>query len=297
MHARGLWYSTAGVSRGEDDTLGSVFRVQQPRSGGAPVVVEIPHAGTVLPDETAGVTCADLATRERDADRYVDELYANAASHGATVIVAELSRYVVDLNREVDAIDDRTVEGVAAHGAPFPRGVIWRETSDGRAALVRRLTRAEYAARIEGYYRPYHQALGETLARIHARYGYVVLVSGHSMPSSGKDVPGMRSVRRADVVPGTRGGSTAAPRWIHAVDMHFRAAGLRVVHDDPYRGGATTARWGRPTEGFHAIQVELNRSLYMDEHTGERRTDRFTWVASLCGSLVARLAEATARGT
>jgi N-formylglutamate amidohydrolase len=92
------------------------------------------------------------------------------------------------------------------------------------------------------------------------------------------------------VVPGTRGKTTAARAVIDAVEQHFRAAGLSVRHDDPYRGGATTARWGRPHEGFHAVQVELNRALYMDEDDGDPRPERFDWLADVCAGLVDRLA-------
>lgn len=261
-----------------------------------PVVVEVPHAGVTVPPEVSVVTRADLATVARDADPYVDELYRGALAVGATVVAAELSRYVVDLNRDETDVDALSVEGVAPRSGSYPRGVIWRETADGRPSLRRRLTRAEYEDRLARYYRPYHRALTAELDGLRAQYGYVVLLAAHSMPSVGRDTPGAARVRRADVVPGTRGRTTAAGRLIDAVDVHFRAAGLSVRHDEPYRGGATTARWGRPREGFHAIQVELNRALYMDEATGERKTDGFRWLATLCGGMVERLADVAERG-
>jgi N-formylglutamate amidohydrolase len=168
---------------------------------------------------------------------------------------------------------------------------VWSETTDGRPALRAPLSLAAFTQRLDRYYRPYHRALATEIASLHERFGYVIVVSAHSMPSTSRALPGERVERRADVVPGTRGRSTAQGEVIDAVDQHFRAAGLSVRHDDPYRGGATTVRWGRPEDGIHAIQVELNRALYMDEQALQRRTTRMHWLRSLCADLTRRLGE------
>ncbi len=270
--------------------MSEAFRIERPTGRGAPVVVEVPHAGTLVPPEVRASLRVDDATMRRDADAYVDELYRDAVRAGAVMLVATASRYVVDLNRDEGDVDAAAVEGVSRSRPACPRGVIWRETGDGEPALRGRLTQAEYAQRVARWYRPYHEALAKELEALHRRHGRVVLLSAHSMPSMGRRAETGALRRRADVVPGTRGRTTAEGGCIDAVDAWFRAAGLTVTHDDPYRGGATTARWGRPREGFHAVQVEVNRALYMDEATTTRRPDGVRWLSSLCVGVVERLA-------
>jgi N-formylglutamate amidohydrolase len=268
-----------------------MFTLERPRGPAGPVLVEIPHAGLRMSEDVQGLLAVAPEALRRDADLWVDELYAGCVARGATRLVAGLSRYVVDLNRDADDVDGLTVEGHDGAGRQCPRGVLWRQTSDGASALRRALTREEYRDRLERHYHPYHRALEAELCALRARHGRVVLLAAHSMPSVGRSGRSDAWVRRADVVPGTRGRSTAAGALIDAVERHFRAAGLTVRHDEPYRGGATTARWGRPAEGFHAIQVELNRGLYLDEATGARRPEGFRWLTVLCDDLVERLAQ------
>lgn len=252
------------------------------------VLVEVPHAGLEVPEGVDDALVRDADGARRDADLFVDALYADAPSRGATLLCARVSRHVVDLNRlETD------VDGLSCAGAPgpdAPRGVVWREASDGRRVLSRALTRAEFDARIDGYFRPYHRALEEEIKALRARCGRVILVSAHSMPSHGADALGRR-VRRADVVPGTRGRRTADAPVIDLVERHFRAAGMSVSHDDPYRGGATTARWGRAHEGVHAVQIELNRALYMREERCEPKPEAMEFLRGVCASLLTRLGE------
>lgn len=262
------------------------FRLIPPRGREVPIVVEVPHAGLDVPlDDGAEMdfTPADVL---RDADAWVDALWQDAPSHGATALVANISRYVVDLNRDEDDVDALTVAGIARR-ATQPRGVIWRETGDGRPLLRAPLSRDAYARRIARYYTPYHAALASTMRALHARHGRVLLLAAHSMPSSSRLGVG---ARRASVVPGTRGRTTAHGALIDAVASHFSAAGLSVRHDEPYRGGATTARWGLPQRGFHAIQIELNRALYMDEATVSPRDAQLAWLRARCAELLPRLA-------
>jgi N-formylglutamate deformylase len=255
------------------------------------VIIEVPHASTNVPAEIADSLAVGERDLLRDADLFVDQLFRTAPAHGAVLLCAEDSRYVVDLNRFEHDVATAAVPGLPSARAHLPRGVIWHETTEGHPALRRPLTPAEFESRLERYYRPYHLALATEVDALRARFGYVILLSGHSMPSVGRLGHRDAGTRRADVVPGTHGRTTAAAAVIDAVDSHFRAAGLSVRHDDPYRGGATTVRWGRVPDGIHAIQLELNRALYMDETTNRRKGEAFRWVGSLCDALVARLAE------
>jgi N-formylglutamate deformylase len=271
---------------------GEAFALTRPGTRALPVLVEVPHAGLRVPEEVRALLSVDDRALLRDADTWVDALVADVVSRGATLLTARCSRYVVDLNRDEGDHDPGSVEGSAQPKGAAPRGVIWRESADGAPALRRPLTREEFARRIARYHRPYHRALERELEAMRARHGAAVLLCAHSMPAMGRAQLGHARRRRADVVPGTRGRSTAAGSLIDAVDAHFRAAGLSVRHDDPYRGGATTQRYGRPATGVHAIQVELNRDLYMDERTLTARPDAMAWMRSLYASLVARLGEA-----
>lgn len=257
--------------------------------GHRPVLVEVPHAGLAIPDVVRHELQPNLDGLARDSDIYVDKLFAGAPEHGASLLVAHASRYVVDLNRAADDVDPATVPDHPRPRATGSRGVVWRMATDGRALLRRPLTHAQLESRIARFHTPYHAALSAELERMRAAEGYAVVLAAHSMPSVGRALSTSRMSRRADVVPGTRGGSSADPRLIELITEHFRSAGLSVRLDDPYRGGYTTTRYGRPDQGFHAIQIELNRALYVNEDTGEPRRGAFETLQTVLTQLVARV--------
>jgi N-formylglutamate deformylase len=267
------------------------FNLKLPSVAALPVLVEVPHAGTAIPLAVQDELSAPHDALLRDADIFVDELYADAPNLGAALLCARVSRYVVDLNRAQDDFDSATVSDSAATLGTQPRGVVWRATTDGRPVLRKPLTYAALQKRLEHYYVPYHQALQKSLDALHAQFGFAVLLAGHSMPSRGRSLHVDAGVRRADVVPGTRGRTTADARLIDLVDAHFREAGLSVRHDDPYKGGFATTHYGRPASGVHAIQIELNRALYVDEQTFERKVGDFERLQMLLGALITKLGQ------
>ena len=254
------------------------------------MLVEVPHAGLLVPSDIVGEMDAPRNARLRDADVYVDRLFARAPSFGATLLAARYSRFVVDLNRAEEDVDAATVEDHPSPRPSQPRGVVWRLATDGRPLMKRPLSHAAFERRLELCYRPYHRQLEAELARLHQTFGYAILLAAHSMPSVGRALHGDTGIRRADIVPGTRGRTTADARIIDLVDAHFRSAGLSVSHDDPYRGGYSTGHYGRPREGFHAVQIELNRALYVDEQTFEPRVPEFDELAGLLDRLVEKVA-------
>ncbi len=264
-----------------------IFTLTAPTVGATPVLVEIPHAGLAVPDGVREQLQVSRRVILRDSDVYVDKLYDGVHTRGATVLAALVSRYVVDLNRSPDDVDSQTVPDHPDPRGVQPRGVVWRVTTEGRPALREPLTYRALEERLRRYHAPYHATLQRTIASLRERFGYVILLAAHSMPSVSR--VGRGSVTRADVVPGTRGRSTAAPEVIDAVDAHFRDAGLSVRHDEPYRGGWTTSHYGRPAEGVHAVQIELNRALYMDESTGRPKDDAFDALRVTLASLVERM--------
>jgi N-formylglutamate amidohydrolase len=265
------------------------FSVQEPLGAATPVVVEVPHAGLSLDALTLASLAAPARSIGADADLYVDELYADAPARGAALLIARMSRYVCDLNRAEGEVDALAVRDGRARSAPH--GLIWRTTTEGRPALFGPVSQAEYARRIDSYHRPYHDALLGLIERRKQAFGFAIVLCAHSMPSRGRDGHTDPGSDRADVVPGTRGRTSADARVIDLVDGLARGAGLRVVHDNPYRGGFTTGHYGRPSEGVHAIQIELARRLYMDEKTLDRRPVEFERTRAFCADLVEALTE------
>jgi N-formylglutamate amidohydrolase len=274
------------------------FERFDPTGPETPLVVEVPHAGLDIPPPFLETIAAPARSIARDADLYVDRLYDLAPAEGATLLVARASRYAIDVNRSEADVDGEVVEGARAEPR-MHHGLIWRTTSDGEAALSRRLTREELDERLNLVWRPYHRELTAIVAQKVATFGVAVVVAAHSMPSiervggqggvprDGRS-PGAAGRKRADVVPGTRGRRSAAPRFIDAMEAHAKEQGWSVRHDDPYAGGFTTQHYGRPDENVHVVQVELARRLYLDEST-LRLLPSFEAVRSWCRALVARL--------
>jgi N-formylglutamate deformylase len=266
------------------------YREVTPTNTRSWVIVEVPHAGTTVPAECLAQLVVPARALGQDADLYVDQLYADAPLYGATLLTTPISRYVVDLNRAEEDIDAESVVGARA-GSRAPRGVIWRLSGERDPVLAQALTRAQFSARIAQFYRPYHQRLRELIAERHAEFGRVLVIAAHSMPSVGRKglTPDLESVR-ADVVPGTRGRTSADNVYIDRVDRFFHDRGLQVRHDVPYSGGFTTAHYGRPATGVHVIQVELARRLYMDETTLTPKADAFEALRGMCANLIQSLA-------
>jgi N-formylglutamate deformylase len=156
------------------------FSVIEPTAEETPLVVEVPHAGLLVDGPTLALLAAPARAIGRDADLYVDELYADAPSHGATAIVAHVSRYICDLNRAETDIDAESVEGAPANSRAT-RGIVWRLTSDGSRVLDAPLPRAELERRLDTYYRPYHRAIATVLERKRAKFGFAILLAAHSM--------------------------------------------------------------------------------------------------------------------
>lgn len=267
----------------------SFVELTHPRTTPSPVLVEVPHSGLRVPPEVESEIDATPSAMLRDSDIYVDQLYQRAPENGATLLVSRVSRYVVDLNRGPDDVDSAAVPRHPKARHIPARGVIWRARTDGTPLLRTPLTVEQFARRIELFYEPYHRTLRDVAAQIREQHGQVVIVAAHSMPSAGRRTVGGGEVRRADVVPGTRGRSTADGRIIDLIDSHFREAGLSVKHDEPYRGGWTTLTYGAPKRGQHAVQIELNRALYVDEQTSEIKKHDFAQLQTVLDQLVGKL--------
>jgi len=269
------------------------FTITEPEGDESPVLVEVPHAGLAVDAEALDWMVVPAASIARDADLYADELFRNAPEHGATLLVAHASRYLVDLNRAEDTYDAQAVQG--GQRERHPRGVIWHLSSRGLPVLRSPLSPEEYERRMESYYRPYHRALRDILTRKRQRFGFAVLLCAHSMPPQRTRGQDGALMVEADIVPGTRGRTSADATWIDLVDQVSRAQGWLVQHDVPYRGGFSTGHYGRPADGIHAIQLELARRLYLDDKSLARQPGGFERTNRFANELVSALVQHAAQ--
>ncbi len=247
------------------------FTILEPLKWSSPFLFTSPHSGNVYaPSFVASSRLNRLALR-RSEDAFVDELFAAVPDHGARLISARFPRAYVDVNRADDEIDPAMFKP----GIPRPTGpksalvhaglgVIPKVVRDGVEIYDKRLPFEEAIFRLEAFYRPYHAALARLLAETKARFGMSVLIDCHSMPPVANG---------HDVVLGDRHGNACARELSDRIEAALRTAGFSVARNSPYAGGYTTSHYGRPAENFHAVQIELNRGLYLVEKRIEKSAD------------------------
>lgn len=245
------------------------FTLLEPRAQIAPVVVDVPHAGRCYPPaflESVKLTAHGL---RRSEDAFVDRLFHDATELGAPVLVAEFPRAYLDVNREAYELDPRMFEGAVPDFANTRSlrvmsglGTVPKIVGDKLEIYPGRIPIDEALARIETCYRPYHAALRRLVDRTAGRFGSCVLIDAHSMPSSSLD---RERGAKPDIVLGDRFGTSAEGWIIDTLEANLRRAGFRLQRNRPYAGGYITEAYGEPRKNRHAIQIELNRSLYMDE--------------------------------
>jgi N-formylglutamate amidohydrolase len=255
-----------GDVRGGEAGGAAAFAVTEPANQGR-FVFASPHSGGLYPDDMkADAALAEASLRSAE-DALVDQLIAPGVSGGASVILGRLGRAYVDLNRDPADLDPLLIEGLAeglaSARAAAGYGVVPRLSGDGRPLYARRLTLDEARERIARVHAPYHAALAGLMQAARERHGEAVLVDWHSMPARATRAAG--GARGPDIVLGDRHGASCSAALTRRVRRAFEALGWRVALNQPYAGGWTTQAWGRPEEGFHAIQIELNRALYFDE--------------------------------
>lgn len=269
------------------------LRIIRPETQRLPVVVDVPHAGEWIPDEVLGEMVVGDQVLRRDLDLYVDQLWQDAPLHGATLVASNVSRYVLDLNRAPDDTSPRTVQGgriIEAPGYYHDRGVVWRTTTDGTPVMAGPMTPEAFERRIATFHTPYHAALTAEIERVRAQFGVCILVDGHSMPSTGRAGHTDPGARRADVVPGDLLGESCGAGLSRLVYDHFREQGYTVAPNTPYKGGWITRHYGQPARGVHAIQIEVNRALYMNERTFTIKTLGLERLRAACAAILPKLA-------
>ena len=245
------------------------YDVVTPAANRSCVVFASPHSGRDYPWSFIRSSVLDEHAIRSSEDAFVDQLFDCAPQFGAAFIRAGAPRAYVDLNRACDELDPALIEGVRRTGHN-PRvssglGVIPRVVANGRAIYRGKLTAAEAEDRIENVWRPYHGKLQELLDAAHQRHGQAVLIDCHSMPHEAMDGVARAGVQRPNVVLGDRFGAAAAGEVMDRVEAAFISAGFVVTRNTPFAGAFITQAYGRPARGQHAVQVEIDRSLYMNE--------------------------------
>jgi len=254
--------------------LSPPFEIVEPAEWRAPIIFNSPHSGSVYPHDFLSASRIDLAALRRSEDSFMDELIAGLSLRGFPTVRVNFPRSYVDVNREPYELDPRMFIGRLPSFANTRSmrvagglGTIPRVVGDGQEIYRERIGVDDALTRIEALYKPYHRALRRLINKAHQAFGAVVVVDCHSMPSIGvsRDEP-----RRPDVVIGDRYGTSCAPLLPDMVEETMRALGYSIGRNKPYAGGFITEHYGNPASGLHTVQVELNRSVYMDERRRER---------------------------
>ncbi len=270
------------------------FQLFAPSAPAGPLILNSPHSGRNYTEDFRAASRLDSQSLRLSEDCFVDELFAGAPSHGATLIAATYPRAYIDVNREPMELDPRMFDdrlpaeaNTTSDRVAAGLGTIARVVCSGLPIYDGKLLYREERARIENIYRPYHAALQSLIDDAQARCGFAILFDCHSMPSGQMGQTGqprsMLATRRPlptdrgsrpldpDMVLGDRYGRSCAPGLTSRIEEFLQDMGYSVARNDPYAGGYCTIRYGRPRAGVHAIQIEINRRLYMDEARIRRR--------------------------
>jgi len=247
------------------------YHLKRPEARTTSVVFASPHSGREYPK--AFVQSAVLNEREirSSEDAYVDDLFEAAPKYGAPLLTARAPRAFVDLNRAPEELDQALVKDVR-RVSQNPRvasglGVIPRVVANGRQIYSGKISLEEAHRRITYYWRPYHDMLQTLLDESQNAFGEAILIDCHSMPHEALDHVGPPGAARPQIVLGDRFGASAAGDVVEKLEAAFTSAGLRVARNMPFAGAHIVQHYGRPSRGQHAVQVEIDRALYMNETT------------------------------
>jgi N-formylglutamate deformylase len=236
----------------------SAFSLSLPDIQTTSVVFASPHSGRSYPDGFLKRSVLDELAARSSEDAFVDRLLESAPELGAPLISATMPRAYVDLNRAADELDSSVIEGVtpASHN---PR------VSSGLGVIPSKLKHSEAIARIENYWKPYHAQLEQLMSATRLNFGEAILADFHSMPHEAVESVCQPGKPRPEVVLGDRFGASAAGHVTDRIETIFLEAGLTVSRNAPFAGAYIAQHYGRPSRGLHAIQIEMDRSLYMNE--------------------------------
>jgi N-formylglutamate amidohydrolase len=271
--------------------------LRRPAAQSLPLVIASPHSGCDYPADFVAASRLDPLTLRRSEDAFVDEIFAAAPRLGAPMLAARFPRAYLDVNREAWELDPAMFADALPHyvNARSPRvrmglGTIARIVASGEEIYGGKLCFAEAQERIESLYHPYHAALGRLVDETAADFGFCLVVDCHSMPSGAH---GHNNREAADIVLGDCHGAACAPQIVESARRYLTRRGFAVALNAPYAGGFTTGHYGRPRHRRHALQIEINRAIYMDERNYRRRSG-FDSLSEEMAGLIEQLGE-TAR--
>lgn len=264
--------------------------VQTPRVTALPIVVDSPHSGTRYPADF-GTCLSGLALRQGE-DTWIHELYASAPDHGATLIAAEFPRAYIDPNRSLEDIDPLLLDApwpgavVPSRKTELGIGLVWRLMA-GQPLYARRLGVAEIQRRIDTCWQPYHAALNRALQQA-ASAPQRWHLNVHSMPDDSYRRLGLPEKPLSDFVLGNLDGTTCDDATMRVVEDSLRASGYSVARNDPFKGVEIIRQSGQPARGWHALQIEVRRPLYMDDQL--QKNEGFARLQQAVGRMLASLA-------
>lgn len=274
--------------------LRKAYHLAEPKARTSSVIFASPHSGRdYLPSflEAASLDEAEIRSSE---DAFVDLLYEDAPNHGVPLLTALCPRAYLDLNRGPEEMDAALIDGIrrVSHNPRVASGlgVVPRVVANGRAIYMGKLSLEEAHHRIANYWRPYHDALQTLIDENHTTFGQAILIDCHSMPHEALNNVDIGNGKRPDVVLGDRFGASAAPFIVEQVETAFASAGLTVARNMPFAGAYIAQHYGRPSRDQHAIQIEIDRALYMNEATLEPLPD-FDAVRLALSDVIRRVAD------
>jgi N-formylglutamate amidohydrolase len=268
------------------------FTLSRPAQRLSCVIFSSPHSGRDYTAAFRAATILEAAALRSSEDAFVDELFSCAPDFGAPLLSGRAPRAYIDLNRAPEELDPALIEGVlrVPHNPRVSSGlgVVPRVVANGRAIYRGKLPLSEAENRIQHYWHPYHGMLKSLIDESHLAFGKAVLIDCHSMPHEAIEVHSRPGTPRPDVVLGDRFGAAAGRDVVEQIEAAFVGAGLRVVRNAPFAGAYITQTYGRPSRAQHAVQIEIDRGLYMNEARIERRPD-FAAFQSLMTGVVAAI--------
>lgn len=272
------------------------FEIVEPDCRRNPVVFNSPHSGADYPADFIAVSKLDAHQLRMSEDCHVDELFACVSDLGSPLLKANFPRAFLDVNRAPWELDpamfsDTLPDYVETSGARVAGGLgtIPRKVSDKLEIYHEPMSFSQARARVERYYFTYHEALKQLLEKNLAHFGTAILIDCHSMPSSALETARWRRPN-VDIVLGDRYGSSCDRQICDLLQDLLDGAGLRVERNKPYAGGYITQFYGKPRRKVHVIQLEINRKVYMNERTLQRRKS-FEPLKSVLTSVMAAFTE------
>jgi N-formylglutamate deformylase len=245
------------------------FRLMEPSQLATSAVFNSPHSGQNYPAELVRRSRLTRLGLRASEDVLVDALFAAAPACGAPLLAATAPRAWLDLNRAPSELDPALIRGARSQGlnqrVAAGLGVIPRVVSEGAQIYRGKIALDEAEARIQGVHEPYHAMLEQLLARARDTFGMAVLFDCHSMPTEALRAAPRIQGRCPEIVLGDRFGAAASRALVAFTQRAFEQAGFIVARNAPFAGGYITQRYGRPSRGVHAIQIEIDRGLYLDQ--------------------------------